>query len=120
MSDFFEKGIKSAKDIVIFLINNNVYVNRVKDSDTPANIIYLSDYTTINWKIGSGKLQEDAVIRLNCKEPIMKIIESNSKVQHIDNGPGDKTRPYSFLIKSMNEFISVVEAIKTKEIYRSR
>lgn len=121
MSDFIENGIKSTKDVVIFLINSKLYIDRVKDVDTTSNIIYLAEYTTINWKSGNPKHPEDAQIRLNCKEPIMKVIESNSKFRHIDNGPGDrKTHPYSFLINTVEELSSVVEALKTKETLRSR
>lgn len=47
------------------------------------NVIRLPDKTTFKWK------SRDGVVRVNCKEHAMKLIEGNTKLHHFENGYAD-------------------------------
>ncbi len=120
MKGFIENGIKSANDLVNYLKENKVRVDRVVQVESSQNVIHLPEFTTMNWKSGrKSKNPENAKVRVNCKGNIMKLIEAETNLEHIDNGVGDnRTHPYSFILENVDDLQSVVDAFKTKFTFR--
>jgi len=109
MDAFKRYGIDSGEGLLSFVIDSGLAVQNATGIEGSQNVIYLPDLTTFNWK------STDRIVRINCKEPAKNIIESVSKLNHIENGSGDPTRPYSFTISSFSDLIDVIFALKTIE-----
>ena len=61
---------------------------------------------SFNWKVRTKQ------IRLNCKKEAMQVIEQKTNLKHIDNGKGDPTHEFSFLLDTFEEFSDAVNALK--------
>ena len=74
--------------------------------DTSQNVIRIPCMVSFNWKARAKQ------IRLNCKKEAMIVIEQKTKLRHIDNGVGDSTHEFSFLLETFEDFSNAVEALK--------
>jgi len=111
MTDFEEYGLDSGNGLYNFL-DKLLNVKDVSGIESSQNVIHLPEYTTANWKAEKGQ------VRINCKLNIKEIIEKGTGLEAIANGPGDKTRPYSFLLNNMAELVDVVATLRKQEAYR--
>ncbi len=107
MRGFNEYKIDLGSGLKTFLKYSGIKIESVTALEGPDNIIKLPDLTTFNWKA------RDGVVRVNCKEPAKSVIEQKTNLSHIDNGSGDPTRPYSFIIERFSDLIDVIYALKT-------
>ena len=107
MNTFEKYEINSGLGLKAFMEASGLNIRNCSGIEGSQNIIYLPDRTSFNWK------GADRIVRINCKENAMCVIEAKTTLIHIDNGVGDPTRPYSFLIKSMADLIDAVYALKT-------
>ena len=106
MNTITKYGITSGGDLKAFLEDAGLPVVGTSGLDGSENIIRLHNLTTMNWK------SRDEIVRINCKERVMDIIESKTNLTHIDNGRGDPTREYSFIVETFADLIDVVCALK--------
>lgn len=104
--DFIENGINSGSSLYNYLIERGFEVIAPISLDTSENVIRLPNYISFNWK--SPKKQ----VRVNCQKEAMQWIEARTRCKHIDNGIGDPTHPYSFLLNNILELSNVIDAIK--------
>ena len=109
MNAFQEYNIDSGAGLRSFLEQAGLLIEASSALDSSENVIKLHDLTAFNWK------SKDGIVRVNCKENAMIVIESKTGLKHIDNGSGDSTRPFSFIIKTFSELIDVIYALKTIE-----
>ncbi|MCR5602960.1 MAG: hypothetical protein K6G27_04570 [Lachnospiraceae bacterium] len=109
MNAYIEYKIDSGIGLRTFLEQSGISVESVTAIDSAENVIKLPDLTTFNWK------SKDGIVRVNCKENSMKVIEAKTGLRHIDNGAGDPTRPYSFIIDEFSDFLDVIYALKQIE-----
>ncbi len=108
--DLFEcYNVDNGEGLKIFLEASGLIVEKTSGLSGSQNCIFLPDLTSFNWK---GR---DRIVRINCKENAMHVIESKSHLSHFDNGPGDPTRPYSFKVDSFPDLIDAVYLLKTIE-----
>lgn len=107
MNTIVKRGIQSGEELYAFLIDAGVCVSSTTALEGSENVIKLPDLTTFNWK------KRDNIIRVNCKTEAMNVIEAKTGLKHFDNGSGDPTRPYSFLVESFSDLIDVIYALKT-------
>lgn len=112
-NSFEAAGVDSGTGIIRYLEGRGLLVVRRYAPTTPNNIIGIPDLTTFNWKSDAEQ------IRVNCKEDAMHVIEANTKLKHIDNGPADPPRPYSFLLDDFSQLEEVVSALLTIEKNRA-
>ncbi len=87
-----------------------MFISGVSELGGSQNVIRLPDLTTLNWKSGDG------IVRVNCKADLMHVIESKTNLRHIDNGVGDQTREFSFIVESFADLIDVIYVLKRLEI----
>ena len=108
--DIFEKyEIDSGKGLKAFLEAAGLTIRNWSGIEGSQNIIYLPDLTTFNWK------SANRIVRINCKEHAMRVIESKTDLVHVDNVKGDPTRVYSFIIDSLSDLIDAIVALKSIE-----
>ena len=105
MSTFSLYGINSGPELKRFLDCCGLNTKGVAIK-TSSNVIYLSDYVTLNWKSRNGQ------VRVNCKEDMMHIIEQNTNVKHQINGPGDTTHGFSFLLDNMGDLVDIIYVLR--------
>ena len=106
--DYFNKyKIDSGLGLKEFIEASGLYIRNCSGIEGSQNIIYLPDMTTFNWK------NANRIVRINCKESAVRVIESKTELVHRDNVKGDPTRPYSFVIDSLSDLIDAIYALKT-------
>ncbi len=111
--DFFSKySIDSGEGLRTFLEASGLNIVGASAIEGSENVIKLPDLTTFNWK------SRDRIVRVNCKERAMNVIEAKTGLKHIDNGAGDPTRPYSFIIETFSDLIDTIYSLKTVEMVR--
>lgn len=106
MSVFSDFNIDSGTGLYNFLKASGLDISSSSGLDGTDNYIILKDFTSFNWKTA-----EDCV-RVNCKEEAMRSIELKTNLKHFDNGKGDKTRPYSFFVRTLDELIDIIYILK--------
>ena len=111
MSTFGKYGIDSGDGLFGFLSDAGIAIDHTTGIESSENIIYLPDKSTFNWKSANG------VVRLNTREAAMYVVEQKTNLKHIPNGKGDPTRPFSFVIETFSDFLDVVYALKTMQVY---
>ena len=104
--DFDVNGINNAKDLYNYLVESGLEEISATSLNPGDNVIKLPNYITFNWK------PQNKQVRVNCKLDEMDWIEAMTGYRHIDNGKGDPTHPYSFLLNSFTELSDVIDAIK--------
>lgn len=109
MDSYSKYAIDSGVGLKEFLERSGIRIAGCSGVEGAQNIIELPDLTCFNWKV------RDRIVRVNCKENAMYIVEQKTNLKHVDNGVGDSTRPYSFLISSFSDLIDVVYALKQIE-----
>ncbi len=107
---FSQNNLDSGSKIKDFLERKGFLIKGYNALESSQNYIILPDTTSFNWK------KKNSQIRVNCKKEAMNIIEYNTKLKHIDNGVGDPTREYSFLLDNYADFITVLKALEKIEI----
>lgn len=107
MDIYSRYDLDNGMGLKLFLEASGLNIRNCTGIDGSQNIIYLPDLTTFNWK-GANR-----IVRINCKEKAMRVIESKSKLIHIDNGIGDPSRPYSFLVDSFSDLLDAIYALKS-------
>lgn len=108
-NEFSRFNIDNGDGLLDFLEYSGLRIENASGLGGPGNVIKLPDLTTFNWK------SKDGVVRVNCKDKAMNVIEQKTDLKHIDNGPGDPTRPYSFIIDNLSDLIDVIFSLKTIE-----
>lgn len=108
MSVFSDFKIDSGTGLYNFIRASGLEIKSKTGLDGTQNTIIITDLTSFNWKTS-----EDC-IRVNCKKEAMQSIELKTELRHFDNGKGDPTRPYSFYVRSLDEFIDIIYILKHK------
>lgn len=101
--------IISSRTLYAFLCGAGLLISKVTAIDSSDNCIYLPDKTSFNWK------EANRCVRVNCKEEAKVLIEQYTGQKMFDNGPGDRTRPFSLLIESEEVLVKVIKALKSIE-----
>lgn len=107
-------NIDNGVGLKTFLEASGLLVEKYSGINGSQNCIFLPDLTSFNWK------GQDHYVRINCKENAKNVIEAKTGLSHIDNGPGDPTRPFSFIIEVFPDLIDAVYALKTIDGNKSR
>ncbi len=97
--------VRSAWSLAAHISKSGLVIAGQSGMDGGDNIIRLPDKTTFNWK------SRDRIVRINCKEPAMRLIESDTGLRHIPNGRGDPARPYSFIIDTYSDLAACLAAL---------
>ncbi len=108
-NNILKRRLYSGEGLKEFLEDSGLVITGVSALEGSDNVIKLSDLTTFNWK------SRDGIVRVNCKENAMNVIEAKSHLNHIENGPGDPVREYSFIVEQFSDLIDVIYALKTIE-----
>ncbi len=109
-NDTFAKyGITSGTGLKQFLEDAGVYIESVYNPAGTDNVIHLPHLITLNWKKTEG------IVRLNCKEDVVQIIEKKTNLKHIQNYKSDPTHPHSFIIGEFSDLIDVIAVLKSIE-----
>lgn len=98
--------INCGESLLIYLKTKKMNIDSVSGIPGPNNCIYLPDKTSFNWKSQSGE------VRVNCKQDVKTIIETQTGLKMIRNGVGDSTREYSLLVANQYDLDKVLEALR--------
>ncbi len=109
-NDNISEYIRSPWSMLTHIQKSGLVVEKKIGMSNSDNSVRLPDKTTFNWK------NRNRVVRVNCKEPTMRVIEDSTGLRHVLNGTGDPARPYSFLISTYSGFESCLTALKKIEV----
>ncbi len=106
MSTFATYNIDSGRMLMKFMEDCGIKNIRGTSLDSSQNVIHLKNNMTLSWK--SSK----QIARVNVKENDMIRIEQNTSLNHINNGDGDPTHEYSFIIDNLSDLVDLIGCLK--------